>query len=40
MLFWSEGVDLTAPESKLAASDLLIDFERNVIDHLDEFALV
>ena len=33
MLLWGEGVDFAAPESELAASDLLVDFQRNIIDH-------
>ena len=33
MLLWSECVDFTAPESKFTASDVLIDFERDVVYH-------
>ena len=34
MLLRSKCIDFTSPECKLAASYLLIDLERNVIDHL------
>ena len=34
VLLRSEGVYLAAPVCKLAGSDLLIDCERNVVDHL------
>ena len=34
MLFRSEGVDLAAPVSQLAGSDILVDFERNIVHHL------
>ena len=34
MLFRSEGVDFTSPVSKLAGSDILVDFERNIVHHL------
>lgn len=34
MLFRSEGVDLAAPVSELAGSDILVDFERNIVHHL------
>ena len=38
VLLWSEGVDLAAPECELACCDFLVDLERNVVDHLAEFA--
>ena len=38
MLLWSEGVDLAAPVSKLTGSDILVDFERNIVHHLAWFA--
>lgn len=37
MLFRGEGIDLTAPVRELAASDFLIDFERNIIYHMARF---
>ena len=38
MLLRSEGIDFAAPESELTTSDILIDFERNVIYHVARFA--
>lgn len=38
VLLWGEGVDLAAPECKLAGSDFLIDGEWNVVYHLTELA--
>lgn len=37
MLFRGEGIDLAAPVRELAASDFLIDFERNIIYHMARF---
>ena len=34
MLFWSEGIDFTAPVCEFAGSYFLVDFERNIVDHL------
>ena len=34
MLLRSESIDFAAPVSELAAGNFLIDFQRNVIDHL------
>ena len=38
MLLWREGVDFTTPIAELAACNLLIYFERNVVYHLARFA--
>ena len=34
MLLWSKSVDFAAPVCELAGSHILIDFKRNVVDHL------
>jgi hypothetical protein len=33
VLLWSKGIYLASPERKLAACNLLIYLERNIIDH-------
>jgi hypothetical protein len=38
MLLWREGVDFTTPIAELAACNLLIYFERNVVYHAAWFA--
>lgn len=38
MLLRSEGVDLAASVRKLATGYLLVDFKRNVVDHLTRLA--
>lgn len=37
MLFRGEGIDLAAPVRELAASYLLIDFERDIVNHMTRF---